>query len=116
MNPGGRQPPGGVSVNGIYRLRYWAYDQYGGTTIQFYAFRNQPGVKLGYDPKGDVKFVRFSDIERLEVRKGIRGEVMVIHLKDRKLKYPYRHNKEVFDLLQHKYEAFQEIQRSPVSG
>ena len=50
------------------------------------------------------------------VRKGIRGEVMVIHLKDRKLKYPYRHNKEVFDLLQHKYEAFQEIQRSPVSG
>jgi hypothetical protein len=72
------------------------------------------GVKLGYDPKGKVKFVRFSDIEGLEVRKGLRGEVMIIDLGDRKIKYPYRYNKDVFDLLQHKYDAFQEIQRAPV--
>lgn len=42
------QPPGGVSVNSIYQLRYFAYDNYGGTTIEFYAFRNEPGVPLGY--------------------------------------------------------------------
>lgn len=71
------------------------------------------GVKLGYDPQGKVKFLRFSDIERLEVRKGLRGDVLVIHTGDRRLKYPYKYNKDTFDLLQMKYDAFQEIQRSP---
>lgn len=42
------QPPGGVSVNGVYQLRYFAYDNYGGTSIEFYAFRNEPGVPLSY--------------------------------------------------------------------
>ncbi len=74
------------------------------------------GVKLGYDPQGKAKFVRFSDIQGMEVQKGFRGEVMVIDLGDRKLSYPYQHNKEMFDLLQHKYQAFQEIQMSPESG
>jgi hypothetical protein len=71
------------------------------------------GVKLGYDPQGKVKFLRFSDIKGLYVRKGLRGDVMVIDLGDRRLKFPYKHNKDVFDLLQMKYNAFQEIQRSP---
>lgn len=43
------QPPGGVSVNGVYTLRYFAYDQFGGTTIEFFAFRNEQGVPLSYD-------------------------------------------------------------------
>lgn len=43
------QPPGGVSVNGIYQLRYFAYDQFGGTTIEFFAFQNQVGQPLSYD-------------------------------------------------------------------
>jgi PKD repeat protein len=42
------QPPGGISVNGIYPIRYFAYDQFGGTRIDFYAFRNEPGTPLGY--------------------------------------------------------------------
>lgn len=72
------------------------------------------GVKLGYDPKGKVKYVRFADIQDISVQKGFRGEVLVIDLGDRKLRYPYRQNKDMFDLLQHKYKAFQEIQKSPV--
>lgn len=43
------QPPGGVSVNGNYQLRYFAYDQHGGTTIQFFAVRSQEGVPLTYE-------------------------------------------------------------------
>lgn len=42
------QPPGGVSVNGIYQIRYSAYDQYGGTTIEFYAVKNVEGGTLDY--------------------------------------------------------------------
>ncbi|MFH1748405.1 MAG: PKD domain-containing protein [Planctomycetota bacterium] len=38
-----------VSVNGIYSLRYRAYDQYGGTTIQFYADLSEPGEEPDYD-------------------------------------------------------------------
>ena len=71
------------------------------------------GVKLGYDPQGKVKFLRFSDIKGLRVRKGLQGDVMVIDIGVRRLKYPYKQNKDVFDLLQIKYDAFQEIQRSP---
>jgi hypothetical protein len=71
------------------------------------------GIKLGYDPQGKVKFLRFSDIRALEVRKGLRGDVMIIDTGDRRLKYPYKYNKDVFDLLKMKYNAFQEIQRSP---
>lgn len=71
------------------------------------------GVKLGYDPQGKVKFLRFSDINGLYVRKGLRGDLMVIDLGDRRLKFPYRYNKDVFDLLQMKYNAFQDIQMSP---
>lgn len=43
------QPPGGISVNGIYPLRYFAYDQHGGTTIQFFAVLSTPGSELTYD-------------------------------------------------------------------
>lgn len=71
------------------------------------------GVKLGYDPQGKVKFVRFSDIQDITVAKGFRGETIIIDLGDRKLRYPYSQNKDMFDLLQYKYRAFQEIQLSP---
>jgi hypothetical protein len=71
------------------------------------------GVKLGYDPKGKLKFIRFSDIRSLTVHKGFRGDVLVIDVGNRRLRFPYRHNKDVFDLLLRKYEAFQEIQRVP---
>jgi hypothetical protein len=73
------------------------------------------GVKLGYDPKGKAKFVRFADIRGISVQGGLRGEVMVIDLGDRSLRYPYNQNRDMFDLLQHKYAAFQEIQRSPAT-
>lgn len=43
------QPPGGISVNGIYNLRYLAFDQYGGTTIEFYASRSVPDTPPSYD-------------------------------------------------------------------
>ncbi|MGE0479100.1 MAG: PKD domain-containing protein [Phycisphaerae bacterium] len=43
------QPPGGTSVGGLYSLRYFAYDQFGGTTIEFFAFRNEPEIPLNYD-------------------------------------------------------------------
>ena len=59
------------------------------------------GVKLGYD---------------LGIQKGIRGEVLILEVKGRKLKYPYKYNKDIFDLLRRKYDAFQEIQRSPKDG
>jgi len=72
------------------------------------------GVKLGYDPLGKAKFVRFADIQDISVLKGFRGEVIVIDMGDRKLRYPYRQNKDMFDLLQHKYRSFQQIQRAPV--
>ena len=72
------------------------------------------GVKLGYDPQGKVRFLRFSDIEGIEVRRGLRGEVLVIDLGARRLRYPYRENRNAFDMLKHKYEAFKRIQRSPV--
>jgi hypothetical protein len=71
------------------------------------------GVKLGYDPKGKLKFIRFSDIRSLTVHKGFRGDVLVIDVGERRLRFPYRYNKNVFDLLVRKYEAFQEIQRVP---
>ena len=72
------------------------------------------GVKLGYDPKGKAKFVRFADIRDISFQRGFRGEVIVIDLGDRKLKYPYDQNKDMFDLLQHKYTSFQEIQKAPM--
>jgi len=71
------------------------------------------GVNLGYDPKGRVKFVRFSDIRSISLDKGLRRQVMVIELGDRKLRYPYDDNREMFDLLMRKYRAFEDIQRSP---
>jgi hypothetical protein len=72
------------------------------------------GVKLGYDPMGRLTFIRFSDIRSLEIHRGLRGNIMVMDLGDRKLKYPYKENKDVFDLLQHKYDSFQEIQKVPM--
>ncbi len=71
------------------------------------------GVKLGYDPQGKVKFLRFSDIKGMEVKKTLRGDLMVIDIGTRRLKYQYKHNKDVFDLLRMKYKDFQDIQRSP---
>ncbi len=71
------------------------------------------GVKLGYDPQAKIKFLRFSDIKGMAVKKSLRGDMMVIDIGDRSLKYPYKQNKDVFDLLQMKYKDFQEIQRSP---
>lgn len=71
------------------------------------------GVKLGYDPRGRLKFVRFADIRGLDVRKGLMGRVVVMDLGDRKLRFPYDQNRDVFDLLRHKYASFQEIQKSP---
>jgi len=71
------------------------------------------GVKLGYDPQGRAKFVRFSDIRSISLQRGFRGQVVVIDLGDRRLRYPYQQNKDMFDLLQHKYRAFEEIQMSP---
>ena len=71
------------------------------------------GVKLGYDPQGKAKFVRFADIRDISVQKGFRGEVVVIDVEGRKLRYPYQQNAEMFDLLRHKYRAFQDIQMSP---
>ena len=69
------------------------------------------GVKLGYDPQGKIRFLRFSDIQGIEVRRGLRGNMLVIDLGERRLRYPYKQNRDAFDLLQHKYEAFQRIQR-----
>ena len=44
------QPPGGISVNGIYQLRYRAYDQFGGTAISFYATESDLSEQdPGYD-------------------------------------------------------------------
>lgn len=70
------QPPGGVSVNGVYQLRYHAYDQYGGTTIEFYAHRVVPGQEPIYQPDydlgdktkspGAVDGVYAADISRLD--------------------------------------------------
>jgi hypothetical protein len=71
------------------------------------------GVKLGCDPKGKIKFVRFADIRDISVMKGFRGEVLVIDLGDRKIRYPLNQNKDMFALLQHKFNAFQKIQKSP---
>jgi hypothetical protein len=71
------------------------------------------GVKLGYNPGGQLKFVRFADIRTIEVRKGLRGQVVVMDLGNRRLRFPYDQNKDVFDLLRHKYASFQEIQKSP---
>jgi hypothetical protein len=71
------------------------------------------GVKLGYDPRGRLKFIRFSDIMSLTVHKGFRGDVLVIDVGERRLRFPYGQNRDVFDLLLRKYEAFQEIQRVP---
>ena len=72
------------------------------------------GVKLGYDPRGKLTFVRFSDIDSLEVHRGFRGDILVMDLGGRKLRYRYQDNKDVFDLLRHKYDSFQEIQKSPI--
>ena len=71
------------------------------------------GVRLGYDPRGELSFVRFSDIEHMGTSKGLRGNMFTMKVGGRKLKYPYKHNRDTFDLLRRKYEAFEEIQRSP---
>ncbi|MCG3127498.1 MAG: hypothetical protein CHACPFDD_02358 [Phycisphaerae bacterium] len=53
------QPPGGTSVNGQYNLRYYAYDQKGGTTIRFYVDDDSTGYDGAFlgatgKPLGDV--------------------------------------------------------------
>lgn len=50
-----KQPPGGISVNSEYQLQYVAYDQFGGTQIQFFIYKNEPqkaapGTPESYEP------------------------------------------------------------------
>jgi hypothetical protein len=71
------------------------------------------GVKLGYDPRGELKFIRFSEIQDVRLSKGLTGEVVVIDLGKRKLKYKYGDQREVFELIRERFEAFQTIQRTP---
>ncbi len=39
----------GVSVDGVYNLRWLGYDQFGGTTLEFFANRSIPGEPLGFE-------------------------------------------------------------------
>lgn len=43
------QPPGGVSINGVYALRYQAFDQFGGTRIRFFAIEDVRGEELTWE-------------------------------------------------------------------
>ena len=73
------------------------------------------GVKLGYDPRGQLKFIKFSDIQGLRVSRGPFGEVLVIDMGKRRLRYKYTAQSEVFDLLRERYEAFKSI-KGPSPG
>jgi len=67
------------------------------------------GVRLGDDPRGKAKFIRFSDIKGIDIRQGVVGEVFVIDLGRRRLKYDYAANREVLDLVRKRYIAFMAI-------
>ncbi len=53
------QPPGGTSVNGTYTLKYFAFDQHGGTRLEFYVDDNTSGydgvfLSSTTKPPGDI--------------------------------------------------------------
>ncbi|QOJ13566.1 MAG: PKD domain-containing protein [Planctomycetia bacterium] len=55
-----KQPPGGISVNSQYQLQYIAYDQFGGTRLQFFVYKNEPqkpaaGTMESYDPANVIQ-------------------------------------------------------------
>jgi len=69
------QPPGGISVNGRYSLKYFTFDQFGGTTIQFFAHKVIAGQEQSYDgiligatskAPGEVNGVFLANIAALE--------------------------------------------------
>ncbi len=64
------QPPGGLSFNRRYNVRYFAYDQFGGTRINIFAVRNVPGatpIQVGSatKPPGDLDATTSVDISPL---------------------------------------------------
>ena len=69
------------------------------------------GVRLGYDPQGRTKFIKFSEITDIQIRPGLVGETFVIHLGRRRLRYRYDENREVLDLLRKRYIAYTSIRQ-----
>ena len=67
------------------------------------------GVRLGDDPQGKARFLRFSDIRGIDIRQGLVGEVFVIDLGRRHLRYDYAANREVLDIVRKRYIAFMAI-------
>ncbi len=74
------------------------------------------GVNLGFDPRGEMAFVPFSEIRSIGVEKGLRGEVLVIEMGSRRMRYAYGPNKDTFDLLRRKYAAYCELQDAEVEA
>ncbi len=75
------QPPGGVSVSGRYPLRFIAFDQFGGTRIEFYAVRTvqdqdplyTQGILLGppaTKPPGEIDGIYQAPIRQLGLEDG----------------------------------------------
>jgi len=67
------------------------------------------GVRLGYDPQGRAKFIKFSEITDIQIQPGLVGESFVIHMGRRRLRYSYEENREVLDLLRKRYIAYTSI-------
>ncbi len=67
------------------------------------------GVRLGDDPQGKARFLRFSDIRGIDIRPGLISEVFVIDLGRHRLKYDYAANREVLDIVRKRYIAFMAI-------
>jgi hypothetical protein len=67
------------------------------------------GVRLGYDPQGRSKFIKFSEITDIQIRPGLVGESFIIHMGRRRLRYRYEENREVLDLLRKRYIAYTSI-------
>ncbi len=74
------------------------------------------GVRLGYDPQGRTKFIKFSQITDIQIRDGALGEVFVIHMGRKRLRYRYDDNREVLDLLRKRYIAYSAIHRNAPPG
>ncbi len=72
------------------------------------------GVRLGYDPQGRTKFIKFSDITDIQIRPGLVGETFIIQMGRRRLRYKYDENREVLDLLRKRYIAYNSIHQEGV--